>query len=205
MNLKDRPLSQFTENLASREAVPGGGGASAAAASLAAALGAMVGNLTIGKKKYADVEYEMIERTEQAQVLSKQLLRLVDEDAEAFLPLSRAYSLPADTPGRDDLMEACLRRAADAPMRMLRLCCQTVELLEVFGAKGSALAISDAAVGAALCRGALQGALVNIRVNTRLMKRRDYADELNREADSLAAEYGERAEALYKTICGRCC
>lgn len=203
MIFQDMTLPQFNEKLASKDAVPGGGGASALAGALAAALGAMVGNLTVGKKKYADVEYEMLLLTERAQALSRKLLKLVDEDAEAFAPLSRAYSLPKDAPGRADIMEACLRRAADAPMRILRLCCEAIELHEQFAEKGSALAVSDAATGAALARGALFGAAVNVKVNTKLMQRRDYADALNREVNALTDEYGKRAERVFDSIYGR--
>ena len=205
MDFKDKTLADFTALLASREATPGGGGASAVAAALASALGAMVGNLTIGKKKYAEVEYEMIELTEKAQVLSRKLLNMADEDAIAFEPLSQAYSLPADTPDRDDILEACLRRAADAPLRILRLCCEVIELQEQFAAKGSVLAVSDAATGAVLAWGAMYGAAVNVKVNTKLMKRRDYADEVNREVDTLMEEYWKRAEKVFEDIYGRYC
>lgn len=205
MDLKDQSLTQFTALLASKEATPGGGGASAMAGALGAALGAMVGNLTIGKKKYAEVEYEMIELTEKAQVLSRKLLRLVDEDAAAFEPLSRAYSLPKDEPGRDDMLEACLRRAADTPMQILRLCCEAIELHEKFAEKGSVMVASDAATGAVLCWGAMYGAAINVKVNTKLMKRRDYADELNREVDALVDEYWKRAEKVYEDIYRRYC
>lgn len=203
MDFRDLSLEEFASRLAAKDAVPGGGGASALAGALAAALGAMVGNLTIGKKKYADVEPEMLLLTEKAQLLRRKLLRAVDEDAAAFEPLSRAYALPKDAPGREDIMEACLRRAADAPLAVLRLCCEVVELQEQFAAKGSALAVSDAAVGAALARAAIYGAAVNVKVNTKLMQRRDYADGINREADALADEYGKRAEKVYEDICQR--
>lgn len=205
MELKNLSLPEFCASLASSAPTPGGGGASALAAALAAALGAMVGNLTIGRKKYADVEDEMIELTEKAGVLSRKLLAMVDEDAKAFQPLSRAYSLPKDAPDRDDIMEACLRRAADAPLEILRLCCEVIELQEQFAEKGSALAVSDAATGAALAWGALYGAAVNVKVNTGLMKRRDYAVEIDREVDARMEEYRKRTEKVYKDIYGRYC
>ena len=205
MSYKDLTLEEFTGQLASRQAVPGGGGASALAGALAAALGAMVGNLTVGKKKYADVEAQILVLTEKAEALRRKLLRAADEDAEAFEPLSRAYSLPRDTPDREDILEACLRRAADAPLRILRLCCQVIELTEQFAEKGSVMVASDAAAGAALARGALCAAAVNVRVNTKLMRRRDYAGELERETDALTEEYGKRAEKVYRDIYGRYC
>lgn len=205
MDYKDMSLTAFSEALASDAPAPGGGGASALAGALGAALGAMVGNLTVGKKKYADVEYEVIELTEKAQVLRRKLLALIDEDAAAFEPLARAYALPKDEPGRDDVMEACLRRAADTPLRILRMCCEVIELQELFARKGSSMVASDAATGAALALAAMYGAAVNVKVNTKLMKRRDYADEINREADALTEEYRKRAERVYEDIYGRYC
>ena len=205
MEYKNLSLSDFSARLASEAPVPGGGGACALAGALGASLGAMVGNLTIGKKKYADVEPEMILLTEKAQVLSRRLLNAVDEDAAAFEPLSRAYSLPKDAPDREDILEACLRRAADAPLRILRLCCEVIELQEQFAEKGSVLVASDAATGTVLAWGAVYGAAVNVKVNTKLMRRRDYADEVNREVDALVDEYWKRAEKVYEDIYGRYC
>lgn len=205
MGYRDMPLDDFSAMLASKEAVPGGGGAAALAGALGAALGAMVGNLTVGKKKYADVEPEMLVLTEKAQLLRRKLLKLVDEDAAAFEPLSRAYTLPKDTPDREDILEACLRRAADTPLRILRLCCEVIEVQEVYAQKGSVMAASDAATGAVLAWAAMYGAAINVKVNTKLMQRRDYADEVNREVDGLVNEYWKRAEKVYEDVYGRYC
>ena len=203
MDMNDMTLARFLEALASKAATPGGGGASALAGALGAALGAMVGNLTIGKKKYADVEAEMTALTKQAQALSARFLALAEEDAAAFEPLSRAYAIPKDDPGRDEIMEQCLRRAAEPPLEMVRLCCKAIELQEGFAAMGSVLAVSDAATGAVLCRGAMYGAAVNVKVNTKSMKDRAYAEKLNREVDGLMEEYRKRAEKVYENIYGR--
>ena len=205
MEAKEASLQEFCAALGSKAPTPGGGGASALAAALGASLGAMVGNLTVGKKKYAEVEREMLILTEKAEALSRKLLNMIGEDAAAFEPLSRAYALPKDAPDRDDILEACLRRAADAPLRILRLCCQVVELQEQFAAKGSAMMASDAATGAVLARGALYGAAINVKVNTKLMKRREYAEELDRETDALLDEYCKRADRIYEEIFGRYC
>jgi formiminotetrahydrofolate cyclodeaminase len=205
MDLKETTLAQFTDLLGSKAAAPGGGGASALAGALGAALGAMVGSLTLGKKKYAAVEAEMQELTQRAQALSQRLLDLVQKDAVAFEPLSRAYAIPKDNPTRADVMEGCLRRAAHVPLNIMRCCCEAIELQEEFAQKGSVLAVSDAATGAALCLGALQGAAVNVKVNTALMTQRNYADEVNREVDQRLADYGARAAAIFNDIYGRYC
>ena len=203
--MSDMTLAQFTGVLGSKSPIPGGGGAAALAGALGAALGAMVGELTLGKPKYAAVEEQMADLTARAKDLSQKLLALIDGDAEAFLPLSRAYAIPRDDPGRAEELERCLRLAAQPPMEMMRLCCQAIELMEGFAAMGSALAVSDAAAGAALCRGALYGAAVNVKVNTKSMADRACAAALNGEADRLTAEYGKRAEKVYADVCGRYC
>lgn len=205
MDMKDMTLARFTEALGSRAPAPGGGGASALTGALGAALGVMVGELTLGKPKYAAVEEQMRALTERAKALSGALLDLAEADAEAFLPLSRAYAIPKDDPGRAAEMERCLRLAAEPPMEMVRLCCQAIELIEGFAAIGSALALSDAAAGAALCRGALASAAVNVKVNTKSMADRAYADAINSDVDRLTEEYGARAEKVYGDICGRYC
>jgi len=205
MEFAEHTLKDFTALLSSKAATPGGGGASALAGALGAALGAMVGNLTIGKPKYAAVEEDIIVLTERAKTLSKRLVALVDADAVAFEPLSMAYSLPKDAPNRDDIMEACLRRAADVPLEILRCCCEAIELNEAFAEKGSVMAVSDAATGAVLCWGAMYGAAVNVKVNTKLMKRRDYADAINAEVDARMEEYWKRAEKVYEDIYRRYC
>ncbi len=201
--MSDMTLSQFTEVLASKAPIPGGGGACALAGALGAALGAMVGELTLGKPKYAAVEEQMADLTAKAKDLSKKLLALIDADAEAFLPLSRAYAIPKYVTGREEELERCTRLAAQPPMEMVRLCCEAIELMEGFAQMGSVLAVSDAATGAALCKGALYGAAVNVKVNTKSMTDRAFADELNGEVDRLLAEYGPRAEKVLNDIYGR--
>ena len=203
--MQEMTLTAFTQALASKQPAPGGGGASALAGALGAALGAMVGALTLGKPKYAAVEAQMQVLTDRAEALRAALLDLVDADAEAFLPLSRAYAIPKDDPGRAAEMERCLRLAAQPPLEMVRRCCEAIELMEGFARMGSQLAVSDAAAGAALCRGALYGAAVNVKVNTKAMADRSYADGLNAQVDRLTEEYGARAGKVYADVMGRYC
>ena len=93
----EKKTTEFLEELSSAAPVPGGGGASAAVGAFAAALGLMVANLTIGKKKYKDVENQMEESKKSLEFLKEKLIRLTDQDAEAFIPLAEAYSLPKET------------------------------------------------------------------------------------------------------------
>lgn len=200
MDLLESSITSFTEQLASPAPVPGGGGASALVAAIGIALGDMVGELTVGKKKYADVEDEIKELMRKAQALREKLLTCIEKDAVAFEPLAKAYGIPKDDPTRDEVMEKCLRDAAAAPLEILDLCCECIELLDTFGEKGSKLMLSDAATGAMLCHGAMYGAAINVKVNTKLMKDRAYAEEINRNVDGKLTGYLPAAELIYTKI-----
>ncbi len=205
MDLLNESITDFTERLASGAPVPGGGGASALVGALGAALGSMVGELTVGKKKYADVEDDVRALMARAQALREKLLACVEKDAAAFEPLSRAYAMAKDDPKRDAVMERCLRDAAAAPMEIFDLCCEGIELQREFAEKGSRLVVSDAATGVVLCWGAMYGAAVNVKVNTKLMKDRAYADALNARIDEGMAKYWPVAEKVYEDIYRQFC
>ncbi len=201
----NKSVTEFTEALASKAAVPGGGGASALVGAIGIALGDMVGELTVGKKKYADVEEDVKALMVRAQELRVKLLSCVNKDAEAFEPLSRAYGIPKDDPTRDEVMEKCLRDAAAAPLEILDLCCEAIELQREFAAKGSVLAISDAATGVVFCWSAMYGAAVNVKVNTKSMKDREYAEKINAHVDAQMEKYWPVAEKVYQDVYGRFC
>jgi formiminotetrahydrofolate cyclodeaminase len=200
MSFQSNTLKDFVDVLASNAAVPGGGGASALVGALGVALGNMVGSLTVGKKKYADVEAEIIDMKEQSDALQNEFLALIDGDAEVFAPLSKAYSIPKDDPARAEIMEAALRLACTVPMDIIRACAKSIDLLDEFAAKGSTLAISDAAVGAEFARAAINGAFFNVLINTKAMTDREYADNLQAEADALVQEYSLRAEEIAASV-----
>ena len=205
MSMLDKSVTEFTELLASKAAVPGGGGASALVGAIGIALGDMVGELTVGKKKYADVEEDVKALMARAQDLRVRLLACVNKDAEAFEPLSKAYGIPKDDPSRDEIMEKCLRDAAAAPLEILDLCCEAIELQREFADKGSVLAISDAATGVVFCWSAMYGAAVNVKVNTKSMKDREYAAGINAHVDEQMAKYWPLAEKVYQDVYGRFC
>ena len=170
---------------------------------IAAALGGMVGELTVGKKQYAAAEPILRELLGQAEELREALLACVEKDAAALAPLAEAYAIPKDDPARAETLEACLRAAAAPPMEVLELTARTVELLRSFADMGSPLAVSDAAVGAALAAAALRGAEINVRVNTRLMRDRTAAAALDDRARTIAESALRRAEAVYNDVYGR--
>lgn len=202
-HLTQKSCMDFAGVLASRAPVPGGGGASALVGALGAALASMVCNYTVGKKKYAGVEEDVKAILAEAEELRAKLLALVDADAAAFEPLSRAYAIPKDAPGREAVMEQCLRDAAAPPMELLRLSCRAIELHRALLDKGSTMVLSDVGTGAILCWSALYGAALNVKVNTKLMADRDCAQAMNAEADRLAGAYGKIAEQVYEAVMGR--
>ena len=204
MNLENTTCQEFLNLLASKAPVPGGGGASALVGALGTALGHMTGALTIGKKKYAEYEPELKLLQVKLQKLQQELFQLIEEDAKAFAPLAEAYRLPQSTEEekqhKEVIMEEALYKASLAPLRIMEKCARSVEILEVLALKGSRLAISDAASGASLCRAALEAAALNVYINTKAMKNRINAQELNKQADAILNEYLSRAAAIYKQI-----
>ena len=198
MELQNSSLTEFAEMLAAKKPVPGGGGASALIGALGAALAGMVGNYTVGKQKYADVEADVQAILAEASELQTKLLGLIDADAAAFEPLSRAYAMPADDPQRAEIMEACLRDAAAVPMEILRLSCRAIELHEFLEQKGSRLMQSDVGTGVIFGWAALYGAAINVKVNTKSMTDRAYAEAMNAEVDALVGKYWQIAEAVYE-------
>jgi formiminotetrahydrofolate cyclodeaminase len=191
----------FVRELGGRAPVPGGGGASALVGAIGAALGGMVAALTAGKRKYADVEAEMLELGQAASRLQESLLELVQADADAFEPLSRAYGMPAGSEGlraeKERVMEAALERACSVPLEIMRKCGEALELQREFARKGSRLAVSDAGAGALFCGAALEGASLNVFINTSLMKDRGRASALEAEAQGLLDEYAALAKQVY--------
>ena len=203
MEMLRKSVNDFTASLASNSSVPGGGSACALAGALAAALGGMVGELTVGKKKYAAVEPILRELLDEAATLRDRLLDCVEKDAAALAPLAKAYARPKDDPQRAETLETCLLAAAAPPMEVLELTGRTVELLRGFADMGSPLAVSDAAVGASLALAALRGAEINVRVNTRLMQDRERAAALDAKARALVDKYARQAEKIYNDVYGR--
>lgn len=199
----EKNIDKLLEALASSAPTPGGGGAAALCGALGIALGNMVGSLTLGKKKYADVQEDIAELNAKAEALRAGFVALVDADAEAFAPLSRAYSIPKDDPARDEIMEPALLKAAEAPLEIMRKCAEALELISGYAAKGSALAISDAGCAAALCGAAMESAALNVKINTKSMKNRAVADSINAEMNELLQKYFALSQEIYNDVSGR--
>ena len=202
--IEKKVIGAWTEELASKAPVPGGGGASALGGAMGAALGQMVANLTIGKKRYKDVEEEIQLRLSGLEKLQKEFLVLADKDAEVFAPLSKAYGLPADTreqkEEKERIMEERLLAASLVPLEVMEKAVEVLDILEYLAEKGSRMAISDVGVGVQFARAALTGAVMNVYINTKFMKNRERAEELNAKANGLIEAGTRQADEIYETV-----
>ena len=197
-------IQEFLDVLSSKEPVPGGGGASALAGALGNALGQMVANLTIGKKKYADVEAEIKELLGRMQKLQAAFVTLADRDAQVFAPLAQCYSLPSLTEEekayKEKVMEERLLDASFVPLEIMEHAVAMLGILEILGDKGSRLAVSDVGVGVQFIRASLLGAVMNVYINTKSMKNREKAEELNARAGQLIEEGTAWADRIYAKV-----
>ena len=202
--LTKKSCIEFTDALASSAPVPGGGGASAMVGALGTALGSMVGNLTLGRKKYQDVQEDIKVILVKAKALQNGLLSLVERDAEVFEPLSKAYGLPKSTPEelkkRDEVMEEALKTACSVPLEIMERAVEAIALHEELAVKGTRMALSDVGVGVLFCRSALMGAALNVFINTKSMKDREYADKINIKADELLQRGIDQADRVYRDV-----
>ena len=200
MDMTMETCREFVKVLASDAPAPGGGGAAALVGAIGTALGNMVGSLTVGKKKYADVQEEILALKARCDELQKKLLDQVEADEVNFLPLAKAYGIPKDDPNRDKIMEEATIIACSTPMAIMELCCQAIDCIAVFAAKGSRLAVSDAGCGAVCCKAALQAASLNVFINTRTLKNREVAEEMNAKCFALLDKYGAMADEIFETV-----
>ena len=200
MDMTMETCRKFVEVLASDAPAPGGGGAAALVGAVGTALGNMVGSLTLGKKKYADVQEEIIALKAKCDALQQELLDQVEADEVNFLPLAKAYGIPKDDPSREAIMEEATVIACTTPMKVMELCCEAIDCIRVFAEKGSRLAVSDAGCGAVICKAALQAASLNVFINTKTLKNRAVAEQLNRRALDMMDRYCPLADEIFNTV-----
>ena len=198
--MENRTVDVFLTELASGAPTPGGGGASAVCGAIAAALGSMVGNLTSGKKKYAEYQEEIEVAIAKCGSLVKEFEALGKKDEEVFEPLAKAYSIPKDQEGRDEILEGVLKDASTAPFEVVLKAHETALVLERLAVIGSRLAISDVGVAAAACDTACKGAAMNVYINTKSMQDRETAKALEDEADALLKKYTAAADEIFAGV-----
>jgi len=171
----------FIDALASKSPTPGGGGAAAFGGTLGMALANMVGNLTLGKKKYANVEPEVKQLIEQGEMIIQSLMQLIDEDAKVFEPLAKAYSLPKETPEqakkREITIETLCKAAAEVPMQIMQKTYEGILIHQRMAQIGTAIAISDVGCGVTFLKSALIAAHLNVLINFKFIHDKKYLEE----------------------------
>ena len=202
--IKEMVTEEFLAELSSKKPTPGGGGAAALGGATGVSLGQMVINLTLGKKKYADVEEEMKDLNGQLEALKAEFLHLADEDAQVFAPLAAAYSLPGTTDEekahKAAVLEGHLLTASLVPIQGMEAAGKALHIMDILADKGSRMAVSDVGVGVQFIRTALTGAVMNVWINTKSMKDREKAEELNRYADQMMQSGTAAADAVYQKV-----
>lgn len=200
---------KYVDLLSSKAPVPGGGGAAAFVGSIGVALGSMVGNLTTGKEKYADVEEDIQMLLKKSEALIMRLNQLVQKDAAVFEPLAQAYKMPISTPEeraeKDSAIQEFLVQAARVPLAIAECSLEGIKLLDQYARKGSRLAISDAGVGVILCKSAIQGSKLNVWINLKLLKDEEKRNEMKKKMLAIEAEGVKLADEVYQYVEDQLC
>jgi len=200
----EMPCNEFVDKLASKSPVPGGGGVAALVGAIGTALSSMVCNLTTGKKKYAEFENDIQRILKKAAKIQQDLMQMIDEDAENFLPLSKTYGMPKDTEEerrlKEETLEKALKQACEVPVRIVKSCYDAIKLHEELVDKGSRLAISDVGVGVQCLRAAIISGWLNIIININSIKDQDYVNKVKQETEGLVKEGVIIADNVYKKV-----
>jgi formiminotetrahydrofolate cyclodeaminase len=205
--IKDTAIEPFLDQLASSAATPGGGSAAAIIGAMGAALVGMVCNLTIGKKKYADVEGEMKDVLAKTEALRMQLTGMIQDDVKAFDAVMGAYGMPketdADKAARDKAIQAALKLATDVPLACARAAREVIDLAAIASDKGNLNVISDAGVGVLAGYAALRSAALNVFTNARMITDKTFAEAKLKELNELLAGAEGTTEKAYGVVKGK--
>lgn len=190
--MKNMEIAAFAAQTASNEPVPGGGSISALAGALAAALSEMVAGLTIGKKKYAEAESEMLEAVPPMQAVRQQLLDDIRRDSESFDLYMQALTLPKETEEekakRKEAMQDGLKAAVAVPLSVAKSAITVLPVAELMIRKGNKTAETDALVSTMMARTAVLGALFNVKINLASIEDEDFKKQISQEVSRLEQE-----------------
>ena len=205
--IKDTEVETFLDALASQSATPGGGSAAAIIGAMGAALVSMICNLTIGKKKYADVEPEMKEVLGKAEALRHKLTGMIEDDVKAFDAVMGAYGMAKETDqqkaARDKAIQAALKQATDVPMRCCHAAREVIDLGAIAADKGNLNVISDAGVGVLAAYAALRSAALNVFTNARMINDKTFTEAKLKELNQLLAGAEAATEKAYGVVRGK--
>jgi formiminotetrahydrofolate cyclodeaminase len=187
--LKDLSITEFLQQTASSEPLPGGGCTAALNAALAAGLAEMVANLTIGRKEFQAVEEEMIKIARAAGDLRKKLQKDIDKDAQAYQEVLAAFKLPKTTDGdkkqRSEAIQQAFKNAATVPLGVARDALKIMDLASRAIKKGNPNAVTDGAVAVLAARTAALAAAYNVKINLGGIKDSGFVEKLSREVEDL--------------------
>ena len=204
---KNNTIAKFLDELASEQPTPGGGGAAAIMGAVGAALVSMVANLTIGKKNYEAFDAELKATNAAAEKVRAELTEAIDEDVVAFNGVMGAYGLPRGTDeekaARAAAIQAALKQATDAPLRAVKACHEVIKLSAVVAEKGNVNVISDAGVAVLAANAGLRSAALNVYINTKSIKDREFAEIRLGEVNALTELAALKTEEVYAVVRGK--
>lgn len=204
MKLSEYDLLAFTDRVSSDDPAPGGGSCAALAGALGAALAAMVGGMTQGRKKYAEFAEHAKETEESCRSLSARLLDVMDRDTDAFLAVSGAYGMPKDTEeekaARSAAIQAALRGCTETPMEMMELCRDAILAAHGMLGRFNTNCASDLGVAVLLLKSGMQGAWMNVLINIGSLRDAEYAESARRKGEAILAESVSLADACYDEL-----
>ncbi|MGJ0507190.1 MAG: methenyltetrahydrofolate cyclohydrolase [Methylocystis sp.] len=207
MSAKTETIGKFLDELASDAPTPGGGGAAALSGAMGAALVSMVCNLTIGKKNYEAVSEDLKKTLARAEALREELTRGIDEDVVAFNTLMGAYGLPRATDdekaARSAAIQDALKTATLAPLATCKVCYEVIALSKEAADKGNLNVISDAGVAVLAANAGLRSCALNVFINAKSIKDRDFAEKQLAEVNALLAKASAETEAVYEVVRGK--
>ena len=204
MALTDKPVTTFLDELASDAPAPGGGSVAALSGALGAALVSMVCNLTVGKKKYADVQDDIKALLDQSEALRKGFVELLEDDVRVFTEVSKAMKMPRDTEeqkaARAEAMDKALKAATGVPMRVAENCVKVIDLCRPAAEKGNVNAVSDAGVAVLMAEAGLRSAALNVLINLAWIKDKEFATEQQAKLDSLLEGKPKLKDEIYDLV-----
>jgi formiminotetrahydrofolate cyclodeaminase len=202
--LKKKSVEEFLNELASNSPAPGGGSVAALAGAIGAALTAMVCNLTIGKKKYLEVENEIKKVLTEIKPLQERFTVLVDKDTEAFNKVMEAYGLPKESDEQKALRSAAIqsatKEAALVPLEVMKHCIDALALVKVVAEKGNINSISDAGVSALMLQAAAEGAALNVKINLSGITDTEFVGWKSEEVESVLRTSRKLAEEIMEQV-----
>jgi glutamate formiminotransferase/formiminotetrahydrofolate cyclodeaminase len=202
--LASMKINDFINELASSSPAPGGGSVAALTGSLGAALSSMVCNLTIGKEKYADVQDEIKDVLKKSEKLRKKLVKLIDEDTEAFNDVMKAFKMPKETEEqkkkRSIAIQEGYKKATSIPLETSKTCEEILDLSMIVAKKGNQNSITDSAVSAIMARSAVESAILNVKINLGSIKDEKFVKNINSEIENLQKSSESKEKEILKIV-----